>query len=61
MRGVNGFKIPTSQGNDTVIQFVIAEAKKMNMTKAGAKIAVLHATGEGTSDESNIMKIIDIE
>lgn len=61
MRGVAGFKIPTEQANDNVIKFVIAEAKKMNMTKTGAKIAVLHATHEDTPDESNTMKIINIE
>jgi len=44
-----------------VIQFVIDEAKKMKMIKSGAKIAVLHATSEGNPDESNIMKVIDIE
>ena len=61
MRGVVGFKIPTFQGTDNVIQFVITEAKKMNMTKTGAKIAVIHGTNEETPDESNIMKILDIE
>ena len=33
----------------------------MNMTKTGAKIAVIHGTNEETPDESNIMKILDIE
>ena len=61
MRGVTGFKIETYPGNDSVIQFVCAEAKKMNLTKSGAKIAVLHAMGEGTPDESNVMKIVNIE
>jgi pyruvate kinase len=61
MRGVFGFKIPTFQGTDGVVQHVITEAKKMNMTKSGAKIAVIHGTNEDTPDESNIMKILDIE
>jgi pyruvate kinase len=61
MRGVTGFKILSVQGNEDVTQYVIAEAKKLKMTKSGAKIAFLHGAGEGTPDESNNMKIIDIE
>ena len=61
MRGVVGFKIPTFQGTDNVIQFVMSEAKNMNMVKAGNKVAVIHGTNEETHDESNIMKILTIE
>ena len=61
MRGVVGFKIPTFQGTDNVIQFVISEAKNMNMCKTGSKVAVIHGTNEETPDESNIMKILTIE
>ena len=61
MRGVVGLKIPTFQGTDNVIQFVITEAKKMGLTKAGSKVAVIHGTNEETPDESNIMKILTIE
>lgn len=61
MRGVLGFKIPTFQGTENVIQFVISEAKNMKLIKAGAKVAVIHGTNEETPDESNIMKILDIE
>ncbi len=61
MRGVVGFKIPTFQGTDNVIQFVISEAKKMNMVKSGNKVAIIHGTNEETPDESNIMKILTIE
>jgi purine nucleoside phosphorylase len=61
MRGVVGFKIPTFQGTDNVIQFVISEAKNMKMISAGGKVAVIHGTNEETPDESNIMKILTIE
>ncbi len=61
LRGVIGFKIPTFQGTDGVIQFVIQEAKAMKLCKIGSKIAVIHGTNEETPDESNIMKILDIE
>lgn len=60
-RGVQGLKIPTFQGTDNVIQFVISEAKKMGACKAGNKVAVIHGTNEETHDESNIFKILDIE
>jgi len=59
MRGVIGFKIPTFQGTDNVIQSVIVEAKNMKLCKSGSKIAVIHGTNEDTPDESNIMKILD--
>ena len=60
MRGVVGFKIPTFQGTENVIQFVCSEAKNMKLAKAGDKVAVIHGTNEETPDESNIMKILDI-
>ena len=56
-----GLKIPTFQGTDNVIQFVISEAKNMNLCQAGNKVAVIHGTNEETHDESNIFKILDIE
>jgi len=59
MRGCIGFKIPTFQGTDNVIQFVISEAKKMNLVKGG-QVAVIHGTNEDSPDESNIFKILDV-
>lgn len=61
MRGVIGMKIPTFQGTDNVINFLIQEAKNLKLTKTGAKVAVIYGTQEETPDESNIMKILDIE
>mmetsp|Transcript_31448 Transcript_31448/g.48103 ORF Transcript_31448/g.48103 Transcript_31448/m.48103 type:complete len:461 (-) Transcript_31448:36-1418(-) len=60
MRGVIGLKIPTFQGTDNVIQFLISEAKSMKLCKSGDKTAIIHGTNEETPDESNIMKILDI-
>ena len=60
MRGVIGFKIPTFQGTENVIQFVVSEAKNMKLCKTGQKVAVIHGTNEETPDESNILKILDI-
>jgi len=61
MRGVIGFKLATFQGQDNVIQQIIVSAKQMNLAKPGSKIAVIHGTQEDTPDESNQMKILDIE
>lgn len=61
LRGVIGFKVPTFQDVDNVIQFIISEAKNMGLTKTGSKVCVIHGTNEETPDESNIMKILDIE
>ena len=60
-RGVIGFKIPTFQDVDNVINHIITEAKNMKLTKTGSKVVVIHGTNEETQDESNIMKILDIE
>jgi len=60
-RGTLGFKIPTFQGTENVIQFVISEAKKMGLTSGGSQVAVIHGTNEDTPDESNIFKILDID
>ena len=60
MRGVQGLKIPTFQGTDNVINFLIQEAKSMKLCKPGDKVAAIYGTQEETPDESNIMKILDI-
>jgi pyruvate kinase len=60
MRGCIGFKIPTFQGTESVIQLIISVAKKMNLTSAGSQVAVIHGTNEDTPDESNIFKILDL-
>lgn len=61
VRGVIGYKIPSFQGTDNLIQLVIKQAKEMNLCKQGNKVVTIHGTAEETPDESNIMKIIDIE
>jgi len=61
MRGVLGLKIPTFQGQDNIIQFLMQEAKNQKMAKVGAKIAVVHGSNEETVEESNILKILDVE
>jgi len=40
---------------------VIKTAKDMGLCKQGHKVITLHGTAEETPDESNIMKILDIE
>lgn len=60
-RGVVGFKIPSFQGTDNLIQLVIKAAKDMGLCKQGNKVVTIHGSQEETPDESNIMKILDIE
>jgi hydroxyethylthiazole kinase-like sugar kinase family protein len=57
MRGVIGHKC----GSGSVIAECVAAAKEKGLVSAGAKVAVVHSTGEETSDESNVMKILNIE
>lgn len=40
---------------------MVHEAKNMKLTKKGSKVAAIYGTHEDTPDESNIMKIIDVE
>lgn len=61
VRGCIGYKIPTFQGTDNVIQFVIQEATKAGLTKNTTQVAVIHGTNEDSPDESNIFKILTIE
>lgn len=60
-RGVIGFKIPSFQGTDNLIQLVIKTAKEMGLCKTGNKVVTIHGSQEETPDESNILKILDIE
>lgn len=55
MRGVIGYKIPTFQGTDNVIQYVIQEAKTMKLCKVGTKVAVIHGTNEETPDRKSVV------
>jgi hypothetical protein len=40
---------------------VIKEAKERNLIKSGNKVVCIHSANEESPDESNIMKIIDIQ
>ena len=41
LRGVTCLKIPTSTGNNSLLQFLIGKAKTMHLTKAGKKVAII--------------------
>ena len=61
VRGVTGFKIPTFVGIESVLVNCIKEAKERGLCKSGNKVVCIHSNNEETPDESNIMKIIDIQ
>jgi pyruvate kinase len=60
-RGVIGYKMPSFQGTDQLLQLVIKTARDMGLCASGHKVVTIHGTKEETPDESNIMKILDIE
>lgn len=60
-RGVIGYKIPSFQGTDNLLQLIIKTAKDMGLCKQGNKVVTIHGSNEETPDESNILKILDIE
>jgi pyruvate kinase len=59
--GVLGFKIPSLQGQDGLLQFIIKKAKDMRLCRQGNKIISIQGSDEDTPQESNVMKIVDIE
>jgi pyruvate kinase len=61
VRGITGLKIPTFIGTDNVLQTVIQAAKEKGLCKSGSKVVCIHSNNENTPDESNILKIIDIQ
>ena len=61
VRGVWGFKIPAYQTSDNVVQMVVKVAKENHLVKSGGKVIVIIAQNEDTPDESNVMKIVDVE
>lgn len=60
-RGAKGFKVPSFQGTDKLLQVVIKAAKDLGLCKTGHKAITIHGTQEESPDESNVMEIIDIE
>jgi pyruvate kinase len=60
-RGVLGYKIPSYQGQAEVIKVVTDAAKQQGLVKSGGKVICILSHNEETPDESNILKIVDIE
>lgn len=60
-RGARGFKVPSFQGTDSLLQVVIKAAKDLNLCKSGNKAITIHGNNEEQPDESNVMEILDIE
>ena len=60
-RGVQGYKIPSFQGTDNLLQLVIKTAKDMGIAKAGNKVVTIHGHDEEKPEESSIIKILEVE
>ncbi len=43
------------------MQMVVKVAKENHLVKSGGKVVVILAQNEDTPDESNVMKIVDVE
>ena len=59
-RGARGFKVPSFQGTDSLLQVVMKAAKDMGLWESGHKAITIHGTKEEGPDESNVMEILDI-
>ena len=60
-RGVIGYKMPSFQGTENLLKTVTKVAIEQGLCQPGHKVVTIHGTKEETPDESNIMKILDIE
>jgi len=60
-RGVIGYKIPSFQGTDNLLMLVIKTAKEKGLCKSGNKVVTIHGSQEESPEESNILKILDID
>ena len=64
VRGVWGHKLSGESkdklGGD-IVPTVIKAAKENHLVKSGGKVVVIQALQEDTPDESNVMKIVDVE
>ena len=60
-RGVIGYKIPSYQGVDSLLNATVQQAKEKNLCKPGRKVLTIHGTDEETPDESSVLKILDVE
>lgn len=60
-RGVRGYKIPSYQGQADVIKVITKVAKEQGLVKSGSKVVCVLSQNEETPDESNIMKVVDVE
>jgi pyruvate kinase len=59
-----GIMTCSAKGNmdvDDQIQYALGEAKRMKVCKTGHKVVTIHGLNEDTPDESNIMKILNVE
>lgn len=60
-RGVFGNKIDDYKNQKDAIKSAVEAAKALGLVKAGGKIAVVLAENEETPDESNVMKVVNVE
>ena len=50
-----------SMDHDAQVKFAIAEARKQKYCKSGNKVITIHGVNEDSPDESNVMKILNVE
>lgn len=60
-RGVIGVCAKDTLDIDAQISLALTEAKKHKVAKTGSKVVTIHGTNEDSPDESNIMKIMNVE
>lgn len=61
MRGVTGVQAEYNLDQDQSIIYAIGCAKKAKLCIGGAKVVSITGTNEDTPEETNIMKIMNVE
>jgi pyruvate kinase len=60
-RGVVSVCAKPNMDHDDQVKFAISEARKMKYCKSGNKVITVHGMNEDSPDESNVMKILNVE
>lgn len=61
VRGIWPYKIGSYQGQAEIIKMLCEMAREKGLVHSGSKVVVILSHNEETPDESNIMKIVDVE
>jgi len=57
-RGVNALRVPSFQGNDTLVDYAIKYGKDNGLLNSGDTVIVVHGQQEDQPEQSNLLKVL---